>query len=96
MYDVGSDILLAVGYYRMGHYDWFGLTIAFVVVPAIFINIFNTVLYVVDRKEQVSYQKAKQNDPIHPFAQEEMQEKIKCSWYCKILFAVLQVGTLFR
>lgn len=50
MLDVGTDIYLSYLYFSRGHYAWFGLTLAFVLLPALTITTFSLVLYVRDWK----------------------------------------------
>ena len=48
--DVGSDIYLAYLYFTKEHYIWFGLTLAFVIVPAVTMSVFSLILYLRDYK----------------------------------------------
>ena len=50
LFDIGSDILVAFLHFRNRDYLWFGLTLAFVVVPAVTMTIFSFVLYIKDWK----------------------------------------------
>jgi len=52
IFDVGSDIFVAVVYYRDGDMWWFALTVVFIVVPSLTITVFSFVWYVQDRSNQ--------------------------------------------
>lgn len=43
-YDITTDILLAVDYYRIGEWMYFGLTTTFIVVPLLIVNVYNIFL----------------------------------------------------
>jgi len=49
IFDVGSDIYVAVVYYRDGDIWWFTLTVLFIVVPSLTITVFSFVWYLQDR-----------------------------------------------
>jgi len=53
VFDVGSDIYVAVMYYRYGDIWWFTLTVLFIVVPSLTITIFSFVWYIQDRGNHV-------------------------------------------
>ena len=48
LFDIGSDIFVAIMYWRHGHIWWFSLTLSFVVVPAFTMTLFSFVLYIRD------------------------------------------------
>lgn len=52
IFDVGSDIYVAVVYYRDGDIWWFALTVIFVVVPSLTITVFSFMWYIQDRSNQ--------------------------------------------
>jgi len=52
IFDVGSDIYVAIVYYRDGDTWWFALTVLFIVVPSLIITFFSFVWYVQDRRNQ--------------------------------------------
>ena len=39
LFDYGSDIYVAIQYWKNNEYWWFGITIGFIVVPSIIVNI---------------------------------------------------------
>jgi len=49
LFDVGSDVFIAVMYYQDELWWWFGLTVSFIVVPSITISLFSLTWYLQDR-----------------------------------------------
>ena len=50
LFDIGSDIFVALVYFNHGHVWWFTMTLSFIVVPAVTMTIFSFALYVRDWK----------------------------------------------
>ncbi|CAG7733948.1 unnamed protein product, partial [Allacma fusca] len=46
--DTGLDIFVASNFYGLGHYTYFGLTVVFVLGPAVVTTAFSIILYVID------------------------------------------------
>lgn len=83
--DVATDLGLAFSYLNRAHYHWFGLTLAFVVVPSISNSILNLYFYYLDYKTE---QELKSKDPNY--------KSTSALWMFRIVFTVLQMGPIVR
>ena len=50
LFDIGSDIFVAIIYLQHGHIWWFIMTLSFVAIPAVTMTLFSFVLYIRDWK----------------------------------------------
>ena len=78
--DLGSDIYLAYSYYSNAHYEWFGLTLAFILIPSLVMNVFSFVLYVDDHRSHNT----------------DGKQSLLLTWSMKVALTCLQLAVLYR
>ncbi|CAI9743066.1 XK-related protein 6 [Octopus vulgaris] len=83
--DVATDLGLAFSYLNRTRYLWFGLTLAFVLVPSVSNSILNLYFYYQDYKVE---QKLKSKDPNF--------ESSSSLWIFRFVFTILQMGPIVR
>uniref|UniRef100_A0A0L8GRL3 XK-related protein n=1 Tax=Octopus bimaculoides TaxID=37653 RepID=A0A0L8GRL3_OCTBM len=83
--DVSSDLVLAFSYLNRSHYVWFGLTLAFVLVPSVSNSILSLYFYYHDYKEE---QQFKSKDPNF--------RSSSTLWILRIVFTILQMAPIVR
>jgi hypothetical protein len=80
LFDVGSDVYVAVIYYREEQWWWFGLTVAFIVVPSLTITGFSLAWYIQDR--------GKDNEGV--------LKNNRVLWVSRSMLLCLQLGPVLR
>lgn len=80
LFDTGSDIWVAYRHYKDGSVWYFGLTVAFIVVPAMIMMCFSFRWYLLDLK----------------LKQPGVQHPSKLEWCIRAVFHLLQLGQVLR
>ena len=78
--DVGTDIFVAVLYFSDNRYTLFGLTVSFIVVPAVVTSCFSIVWYIQDSKHYQKYG----------------YKVSAIRWILRIIFHLLQIAPILR
>ena len=78
--DVGSDIFVAVLYFKRKEYWFFGFTVSFIVIPALTTTLFSVAWYCQDRRN-------------HNLIDHVISKK---TWCFRAIFHVLQLGPIIR
>ncbi|OQV22900.1 XK-related protein 6 [Hypsibius exemplaris] len=81
IFDYVMDWVVAAGFYRDGDYNWFGLTVAFIVVPHLTMMCFSLAWYLQDRKH-------------HP--SDQLQSFNSKQWLIRMVVLVLQLAPVLR